>query len=141
MSVLRLMEGRITRLIFLGSAVTLGTACGDSASGPDPISPTARATVVYEASDSASHRSRYVLYDDGTFSLEYWRRGNDPFDYRGRYVATDSVIQFNFDFFSGHGPWQSIGQLHDDRMAVTYNQVMKMVDFINATFVRTLGPR
>ncbi len=141
MSALRLMERRITRLILLGSAVTLGAGCGDSASGPDPIGPAVRATVVYEASDPAAHRSRYVLYDDGTFALEYWRRGNYPFDYRGRYVATDSVIQFNFDFFTGPGPWQSVGQLHDDRMTVTYNQVMKMVDFINATFVRTLGPR
>jgi hypothetical protein len=141
MSALRLMGRRITRLILLASAVTLGAACGDSASGPDPIAPAVRATVVYEASDSASHRSRYVLYNDGTFSLEYWRRGNYPFDYRGRYVATDSVIQFNFDFFNLPGPWQSIGQLHDDKMAVTYNQVMKRVDFINATFVRTLGPR
>ena len=139
MSIQHQVAARARRLILFCSLVSVTAACGDSTTGP-PIPPLVRVTAVYEDTDSTSHRSRYVLYNDTTFSLQYWRRGSGPFDYRGRYVATDSVINFSFDFFNLTGPWHSTGVLRGDEMIVSYNAIMAMVDFIGGRHVRTPGP-
>jgi hypothetical protein len=98
---------------------------------------------VYDAVDSSSYGSRYILYNDTTFTLEYSRAGDRTFEYRGRYARAESQIVFNFGFFGPTGPWQAIGAMggnSGNKMDVTYNELMRFVAFVNGTYVRASGP-
>ena len=82
--------------------------------------------------------SRYVLYEDGTFGLQFIQVG-EFFEYRGRYARADSLITFDWDGWSTAGPWGATGTFRGDSLVVKYNPVMQMTDFIDGTYVRPPG--
>lgn len=79
-------------------------------------------------------RSRYVLYDNGTFGLQYGDKGG--LEYRGSYTKADSLITFNWEGWSTAGPWGATGRLKGDTMTVAYNIIMAMSDFEDAVYLR-----
>jgi hypothetical protein len=73
--------------------------------------------------------SRYVLYDDGTFALQY----PGPFEYRGTYTAADGAFGLAF---SAHpaGVWQASATLDGGTLTVRYNVDMRLSDFEDAIY-------
>jgi hypothetical protein len=81
-------------------------------------------------------RSRYVLYDDGTFALQYVQsRGSS--EYRGMYKDASGLITFEWEGWSAAGQWGATGSLSDDSLSVRYNEIMELTDFENAIYART----
>jgi hypothetical protein len=76
--------------------------------------------------------SRYVLYDDGTFALQF----SGLFEYRGTYQELDGRINFDWQGWSAAGPWGASGSLHGDTLDVKYNLVMQMTDFVDGVYIR-----
>ena len=76
--------------------------------------------------------TRFVLYDDGSFVLEFPPGGG----YGGRYTRADSVVTFAWDGRSAAGPWGATGILRGDDLQVQYNSVMLLTDFMNGTYRR-----
>jgi hypothetical protein len=76
--------------------------------------------------------SRFVLYDNGAFVLQYVGRG----EYRGRYAEDKGVITFEWDGWSVAGPWGATGALSDDSLSVRYNLIMQLSDFEDGVYLR-----
>jgi hypothetical protein len=76
--------------------------------------------------------SRYVLYDDGTFALQYLIAG----EYRGRYREASTTVTFDFDSFSAAG---ATATLAGDTLKVQYTMLMSLSDFEDAIYVRNNG--
>jgi hypothetical protein len=146
------MPGAI-RCAALLAVVVLATACG----GRSPTAPTmppvastpppapspefpaiTRPASVYNFADAPflpadwTRRSRFVLYDDGRFSLQYAGLG----EYPGTYTVASTRIQFAFDGWSTAGSLGATATLVDDRLSVQFNMVMLMSDFEDAVYVR-----
>lgn len=81
--------------------------------------------------------SRYVIYENGTFSLQYVRPDWGFFEYRGRYSRTDSAITFQFDGWSSMGPWLAGGIFAGDSLTVKYNEVMGLSDFEDGVYIQS----
>jgi hypothetical protein len=78
--------------------------------------------------------SRFVLYDDGRFALQY----EYPIgEYRGTYTMTDGVIDFDFEGFGVIGDWDARGTLKGDILSVRYTVIMQLTDFEDANYTRT----
>ena len=77
--------------------------------------------------------SRFVLYDNGTFALQYARGSLAP-EFRGIYTETDGQVMFDFEGWSVAGSWSAIGVLTGDSLAVTYHFIMMMSDFEDASY-------
>ena len=77
--------------------------------------------------------SRFVLYDNGTFALQYASGSLTP-EYRGTYTETDGQVMFTWEGWSVAGTWGATGVLTRDSLAVTYNLIMMMSDFEDATY-------
>lgn len=82
--------------------------------------------------------SRYVLYADKTFALQYVGPGVS-LSYPGRYVLAGSVIMFNWDEINPLGNWSASGTLSGSDLAVQYNIYMLLSDFVDARYVRVTG--
>jgi len=80
--------------------------------------------------------SRYVLYDDGTFALQYSTARNPLFEYRGTYSEADGHIDFSWEGWSAAGPWGASGTLTEDSLSVTYNLIMQLTDFEDEVYAR-----
>ncbi len=80
--------------------------------------------------------SRYVLYDDGTFALQYSSANYPFFEYRGTYSADNTNIIFHWEGWSVAGPWGATGTLTEDYLSVRYNLIMIHSDFEDGTYVR-----
>jgi hypothetical protein len=80
--------------------------------------------------------SRYVLYDDGTFALQYLQPQGE---YRGTYTETNAVITFRWDANQNvPAPWRpAVGTLKDDTLTVRYDLIMHHDDFEDAHYGRT----
>ena len=76
-------------------------------------------------------KSRFVLYDNGAFVLKYEGLG---VEYRGRYSEADGAIAFEWEGWSGAGPWGATGTLKGDALTVQYNVIMQLTDFENAVY-------
>ena len=83
----------------------------------------------YPVSDYTK-KSRFVLYDDGAFVLQY-----DVGEYRGGYTAANGVITFAWEGWSAAGPWGATGVLNGDSLTVNYNDIMQLTDFEDAVYV------
>jgi len=82
--------------------------------------------------------SRYVLYDNGAFSLRYESLGEGA--YTGSYRQEDGRIIFDFAGDgqpSPDGQPDAIGTLDGDLLAVRYNFLMQIADFENAVYRRS----
>jgi hypothetical protein len=74
--------------------------------------------------------SRFVLYDGGTFSLQYPSLGG--LQYVGTYRQEDTRVTF---VFSADGRWDATGTLNGDSLEVRYNLNMELSDFENAVYL------
>lgn len=81
--------------------------------------------------------SRYVLYDDGTFALQYSSAKFPFFEYRGAYKEANTLITFEWEGWSLAGPWGATGALADDSLTVGYNLIMQLSDFEDGVYIRT----
>jgi len=137
--------------------LTLSTACGGSLptsptgspSVPTPGSPTSPApsfplpsgpsrSFVFDHESSYrvspyTRESRFVLYDNGAFVLEYTGRG----EYRGAYKEAAGGLTFEWEGLSSAGPWGATGTLAGSLLTIRYNQVMELSDFENAVYALT----
>ena len=77
-----------------------------------------------------ANTSRYVLYADGTFVLQYANRA----EYHGTYSVANDVVTFVWAGWSVAGPWGATGTLTNDSLSVRYNLVMQMSDFEDAVY-------
>ena len=153
------------RRILAGGAVgvllVLEAGCSDvlvprpSADPPPQAGPTAppvvpsfppvdSAATVYLRASATSFvpgHSRYVLFEDGTFALQYVRPDLPPhrafFEYAGRYARAASALRFAFDGWSTMGPWLADGLVLGDSLIVAYNDVMLWADFEDGVYVRS----
>ena len=80
--------------------------------------------------------TRYVLYDDGTFAMQFVLPGKF-YSLGGRYARTASLIDFFWDASTSVSPWSSTGTLTGDQLAVKYNVIMLAIDFEDGTYVRS----
>ena len=106
---------------------------------PPPVSdfpPVSRPARIYAFDRQASYPvqwytvgSRYVLYDDGTFALQYLTAG----EYRGRNREASATVTFDFDSFSAAG---ATAALAGDTLTVRYTLLMSLSDFDDAIYVR-----
>jgi TolB protein len=76
--------------------------------------------------------SRYVLHQDGTFTLQYLKEPEGFFEYTGRITQEGSTLGFQFD--SNAGQWQALGTLSDDLLTVGYNTDMALSDFEDGVY-------
>lgn len=95
--------------------------------------PSSAASIYDRTSSSAiPGNSRYVIYENGTFSLQYVSPVWGFFEYPGRYSRTDSAITFQFD--ANGGTWLADGIVAGDSLTVKYNEDMNMSDFEDGTY-------
>jgi hypothetical protein len=88
----------------------------------------------YAASDYTK-TSRFVLYDNGAFVLQYPSLG--PGGYRGGYAEANGTVTFEWEGWSTAGPWSATGTLIGESLTVKYNLIMQMTDFEDAEYVRS----
>ncbi|HXG69857.1 MAG TPA: hypothetical protein VNJ04_04505 [Gemmatimonadaceae bacterium] len=109
--------------------------------------PPAAGGVIYRASDSlygsstyhgSRLGSRFILYGDGTFALQFSSKNHPFFEYLGRYVAVDSMLSLTFN--ADNGKWTATATLQSDSLAVRYSAVALMDDFVDGVYVRSSGP-
>jgi hypothetical protein len=60
--------------------------------------------------------SRFVLYDNGAFVLQYLSLGE--LGYRGGYKDANGVITFEWEGWSSAGPWGATGTLQGEFLTV-----------------------
>jgi hypothetical protein len=75
--------------------------------------------------------SKYVLYDNGAFSLRYASPGGE---YVGTYRQENGLISFRF---VADDRWFATGTLNGDSLEVRYNAVMDLSDFESAVYRRS----
>jgi hypothetical protein len=85
----------------------------------------------YPAVQGYTTGSRYVLYRDGAFVLQY-----PHVEYRGTYTEAEGRINFEWEGWSVAGRWGATGVLTDDSLSVSYNIIMLMSDFEDARYKR-----
>jgi len=86
--------------------------------------------LTYRVSDYTA-RSRFVLYDNGAFALQYISLGAE---YRGRYMEANGIVTFEWEGWSVAGPWEATGTFADGWLTVRYNLVMELSDFEDAVY-------
>jgi hypothetical protein len=123
----------------------------ESVAVPPPFPAVSRPARVYLGSENlypssvyqSSLASRFVLYDDGTFALQFASVKNPFFEYRGTYIEAtlptppEVFITFTWEGWSSAGPWGATGTLNDRSLTVAYNLIMVMTDFVDGVYVRT----
>lgn len=116
------------------------TPATDSPRSFPPVSRPARIYVGVDSPASPRHgsplASRYVLYDDGRFSLQYSSANYRFFEYRGTFTEVDSIVTFEWEAWSAAGPWGATGSLSDASLSVRYNIIMMLTDFEDGVFLR-----
>ena len=98
---------------------------------PPPFPSVSEPARIYNAVDSPytpmHGSSRYVLYDDGTFALQYGSPNYAFFEYRGTYEEANDLITFG-------GEWT--GWFSGDSLAVRYTERMHHSDFLDGVYIR-----
>lgn len=136
---------RAARFCAALALLVLSTTCaGESPTAPTPdvsnrtpIPPypaVTQAARIYVAVKPSPYPSRYVLYDDGTFALQYSRAN---LEYRGTYHEASGRITFEWAGWSVAGPWGATGSISDDALSVRYNLIMLLTDFEDGVYLRT----
>ena len=78
-------------------------------------------------------KSRFVLYDNGAFVLQFPSLGEGG--YRGGYRDANGVITFEWEGRSTAGSWGATGTLQGDSLRVQYNLIMQLTDFEDSVYV------
>lgn len=112
---------------------------------PVGVPPTSKYSRTYASVDSpyyANHGSplgsRYVLFGDGTFSLQYSSANYPFFEYRGTYREMGGKVVFNWPI--GMHEWTAEADISADRLTVRYNSTMSLSDFLDGTYLRVEAP-
>jgi hypothetical protein len=106
---------------------------GSPISPPD-FPPTSSVVGIFDRiSPSYFGGSRYVLYVDGTFALQY--DGIPAFP--GIYSRADSTIAFKFQGESVIGLWLAGGIVRGDSLVVKYNDAMRLSDFEDGVYIQS----
>jgi hypothetical protein len=85
-----------------------------------------------------TRNSRFVLYDNGAFVLQYPSSSFGDVRFPGAYQDASGVIMFLFEFNgrSVGSPWDdATGTLTGDSLTVQYEWNMRMADFEDAVYV------
>jgi len=90
---------------------------------------------LYAAPTDPSAVSRYVLYDDGTFELQFQNRFGS-FAFGGHYQTSNGTVTLAFEGANIVGLWEATASLQNDEMSVMYNEVMVGADFVNGVYAR-----
>lgn len=88
--------------------------------------------LAYNVND-ATRLSRFVLYDNGAFVLQYPGYLNET---KGRYSVSGNTINFEFAAASTAGGWTASGTLIGNSLVVRYNAIMSASDFEDAVYER-----
>lgn len=93
--------------------------------------PLSGSAVIYQSVGvpSSGSLSRYALYDDGTFELQY----TAGFKFPGTYAIVSGEIRFQFD----NTAWLATGTVRGDSLSVQYNDVALGADFVDGVYVRS----
>ena len=83
----------------------------------------------YDNVQDYTRKSRYLLYENGTFILQYPNG-----QYRGIYERTGDLVTFRWEGWNIQGEWRASGTVAGNSMAVRYNDVMLWTDFEDATY-------
>jgi len=78
--------------------------------------------------------SRYILYDDGTFTLQYVSPRWGFFEYKGWRALAGSTISLEFN--ANTPTWHADATLIGDVLAVKYNLDMQFSDFVDGEYVK-----
>lgn len=119
---------------------TFGSSVPTETAGSFGFPPVSGTTRVYLATTAPSFSllegtSRFVLYDDSTFVLQYSHLANGG--YGGTYeVANDGGVTFRWHGWSRGGPWGSTGTLTGNTLTVRYNVIMGLTDFDDGVYTR-----
>ncbi len=81
--------------------------------------------------------SRYVLYEDGFFGLQFSSPKVGLMEYHGRYVRTDSLIAFAF--LTAQGPPSATGTLRGDSLSIKYTPSI-WDDFVDGVYLHQPAP-
>ena len=155
------MINAIIRCGALLALLVLASACADSVTPPTPTTPTgtaasspppgsnfpavSRPARIYQFASGLSNpvrewtsSSRYVLYDDGGFALQFLR-SQGSFEYRGTYTEANAVLTFHWELNQNvPAPWRpASGTLTDESLTVRYDVIMNMDDFEDAVYTLT----
>jgi hypothetical protein len=104
--------------------------------GVNTFPPLSKPGAIYDrvGGSSLPGRSRYVIYVDGTFSLQFAGADSGFGEYLGHYSlepslysSGESSIQFSFN--ASAGEWLATGVARGDSIVVRYNFVMALSDF------------
>ena len=134
----------IVRLGAMTAGLVLVAACGNSGpTSPTPVRvfpPLSGPSRTFVFDRELSHpvsegtkRSRFILYDNGAFVLQYLSLTGDG--YRGSYVQANADIGFEWEGWSIAGDWAATGILQGDSLTVRYNLIMQLTDFEDAAYV------
>lgn len=88
-----------------------------------------------EGLDSFGFRSRFVLYANGRFELQYILIGQESGSYAGAFSQQGNDFHFTFDARNSAGPWLANGTLDGLRLAITFNHVAGLADFEDGVYV------
>ena len=83
--------------------------------------------------------SRYVLYDDGTFELQFSSARYGLFNYRGVYDRKSDQIDLMFNDADLGGPWNAVATVDGNQLGVAYN--VHVLEAILTTVAPALGWR
>ena len=144
-----------TRYVTLVSVVVLSIGCNyaDQPTAPSPvpppppsiapaptpnIPPASGPAITYLFGERLSYAvrgytstSKYVLYENGRFSLQYESAIGE---YAGTYQQENGVIVFHF---AGDSRWDATAAFRGDSLEVRYNLIMTLSDFEDAVYRRS----
>jgi hypothetical protein len=94
------------------------------------------AELSYPVSDW-TRRSRYVLYDDGAFTLQFLGSAAPAEGYRGTYTQSNGRITLYWESNQRSLlPWRpAAAEISGDSLAVTYDAIMTLDDFEDAVYM------
>jgi len=146
-----ILRGTLVGLVALSiacgrSTPTVPTASGQSPAVPSPAAPPLPTTFpalsgqsrtfifdheLNRAASDYTKQSRFVLYDNGAFALQYVSLGGE---YRGAYTESNGFFTLLWEGGSIPGAWSAAGALKDGSLTVQYNDNMQLSDFENAVY-------
>jgi hypothetical protein len=79
-------------------------------------------------------KARYVLYDDGSFTLQYASARFGHFEYGGTYTESNGQVVFPLSE-SNPEPWAT-AIITEESLTVSYSLMAQQADFENGVFLR-----
>lgn len=82
--------------------------------------------------------SRYVLYDDDGFELQFVN-ASGFFAYIGGYSIINGIVTLNFAESNSAGPWTATGAFAGDEFKVMYSPVARLAGFVDGGYRKSSG--